>query len=360
MRSKALASLATIALGGLTALTGAAEAQQTVVLSTVQSNGMNGTFPTAQTIDNSGAGQTSLFNAALQAFNLRNAGTILQDASSLTPTGQAVSPVSFPYGSAAVPVNSVIDVVGSLSPLAPRSNFAFNELAGGAIRLLVSTRPTDQTAGLSLANSSGNVVAAADRNAPDGLSSVINYTDLLNQSPSWFATVSRDPSDTSALDYTLQIGAGLSAVSEFTTHILGNGTSNGSLLAAYDVNANSEDILHFDVHSKDPGSPTTELMLIDPEGNIAAMAQGNGSDGSSSVIDIPVLGNAGDWQVDVIEPFSTPYAYDLTLQGASGLGPAVFAAVPEPSTWAMMLLGLASLEFAGYRGARAKRSTTIA
>ena len=313
MRMKALALLAAFATGGLTTLTGAAQAQQTVVLSTVQSNGMNLTFSSAQTIDNSGAAETSVFNAALQAFNLRNAGTILQNASSLAPTGQAVSPLSFPYGSAVVPVNSVIDVVGSLSALAPNSDFGFNELAGGAIRLFVSTRPTDQTAGLSLADSIGNVVTAVDRNAPDGLSSVINYTDLLNQGPKWFATVSRDPSDTSALNYTLQIGAGLSAVSEFTTHVLGNGELSGPLLGAYDVNANSGDILHFGVHSTGSGSQPTELILFDPNGAVAAIAQGNGSDGSSSVIDASVLGLGGQWQVDVVEPLSTPYAYDLTI-----------------------------------------------
>jgi hypothetical protein len=33
----------------------------------------------------------------------------------------------------------------------------------------------------------------------------------------------------------------------------------------------------------------------------------------------------------------------------------VVASVPEPSTWAMMLLGFASLGFAGYRKARTAR-----
>jgi uncharacterized protein (TIGR03118 family) len=37
------------------------------------------------------------------------------------------------------------------------------------------------------------------------------------------------------------------------------------------------------------------------------------------------------------------------------LSPAVFAAVPEPSTWAMMLLGFTGLAFAGYRRARHAR-----
>jgi probable HAF family extracellular repeat protein len=38
----------------------------------------------------------------------------------------------------------------------------------------------------------------------------------------------------------------------------------------------------------------------------------------------------------------------------------VFDATPEPSTWAMMLLGFAGLSFAGYRRARAGHATLAA
>ena len=48
----------------------------------------------------------------------------------------------------------------------------------------------------------------------------------------------------------------------------------------------------------------------------------------------------------------SPYAVDavLTIEGTVGTA----GAVPEPSTWALMLLGFAGLGFAGYR--RAKKS----
>ena len=36
----------------------------------------------------------------------------------------------------------------------------------------------------------------------------------------------------------------------------------------------------------------------------------------------------------------------------------LYSPVPEPSTWAMMLLGFAGLSFAGYRRARAGRALT--
>ena len=45
------------------------------------------------------------------------------------------------------------------------------------------------------------------------------------------------------------------------------------------------------------------------------------------------------------------FGYNLVADGAGGFGfdLAVGGAVPEPSTWAMMLLGLAGLGYAGYR-----------
>jgi PEP-CTERM motif len=48
------------------------------------------------------------------------------------------------------------------------------------------------------------------------------------------------------------------------------------------------------------------------------------------------------------------FGYNLTANGSGGFGVdfAVGGAVPEPSTWAMMLLGFAGLGYAGYRRAR--------
>jgi hypothetical protein len=41
------------------------------------------------------------------------------------------------------------------------------------------------------------------------------------------------------------------------------------------------------------------------------------------------------------------------------LPPIVFAAIPEPSIWAMLLIGFAGLGFAGYRRARQKRAPAM-
>ena len=53
-------------------------------------------------------------------------------------------------------------------------------------------------------------------------------------------------------------------------------------------------------------------------------------------------------------------AYNLVADGSGGFGFdfALGGAVPEPSTWAMMLFGFAGLGYAGYRRAREPRAAT--
>ena len=51
------------------------------------------------------------------------------------------------------------------------------------------------------------------------------------------------------------------------------------------------------------------------------------------------------------------FEHIIETSGPNQLGVSgTFAAVPEPSTWAMMLLGFAGLSFAGYRKARQPRA----
>jgi PEP-CTERM motif len=52
------------------------------------------------------------------------------------------------------------------------------------------------------------------------------------------------------------------------------------------------------------------------------------------------------------------FGYTLVADGSGGFGfdLAIGGAVPEPSTWAMMLVGFAGLGFAGYRRAREPRA----
>jgi PEP-CTERM motif len=55
------------------------------------------------------------------------------------------------------------------------------------------------------------------------------------------------------------------------------------------------------------------------------------------------------------------FGYTLVADGPGGFGfdLAIGGAVPEPSTWAMMLVGFAGLGFAGYRSAQADRRGSV-
>jgi hypothetical protein len=63
---------------------------------------------------------------------------------------------------------------------------------------------------------------------------------------------------------------------------------------------------------------------------------------------------------DIVGPNWTAAAAGITLRGlgASKFTPAGVLTVPEPSTWAMMLIGFVGLGFAGYRSTR--RSAAVA
>ena len=137
--------------------------------------------------------------------------------------------------------------------------------------------------------------------------------------------------------------------------MIGSGQEKDGSLGIYDVNANSADNLAFEVNATTPLT-ATELKLFDPNGNLVAVAAGNGSDGLSSIIDFTVPdGDPGEWRIEVapseILPVPQAYAYDLAIQGASGLGPVNPSPVPEPSTWALALAGLLGLGLVSWRRA---------
>ena len=75
----------------------------------------------------------------------------------------------------------------------------------------------------------------------------------------------------------------------------------------------------------------------------------------------PFVGDLQSWtrddnEVDGIEPDWLRIGTDITGQGPFNAAFSLNGTlVPEPSTWAMMLLGFAGLGFAGYRQARKAR-----
>jgi PEP-CTERM motif len=72
----------------------------------------------------------------------------------------------------------------------------------------------------------------------------------------------------------------------------------------------------------------------------------------------PIVGSS---EFDPSSSFpTTGGAFVLTSVGESATFNAATSAIPEPSTWAMMLIGFAGLGYAGYRRARAAHATLAA
>jgi hypothetical protein len=108
--------------------------------------------------------------------------------------------------------------------------------------------------------------------------------------------------------------------------------------------SNDGDSLQFAINAIPSASQVTEIWLFDGVGNLVAEASGNASDGLGSIIDFFVsAGNAGTWDVEVIKPGTTPYLYDLSVQGATGLGPVDPTPSPEPSSLLLLAVGLAGV-----------------
>jgi PEP-CTERM motif len=353
MQTRKLGALAAI-LGGAVALAAPANAQETFKLQTIASTGTNTSQLTGQTLDLSDATNAPLFGAALTAFNAKNSDTVRQNATSFTLGvlgGQLVGPQFFPFGGPSVPVYSNVAVTGHLTATGTAGSvnyFNFAETAGAQIVLYgAATSPPNQGTELLLNDNNGNLVAVASGNGPDGLSSIIDFTVPDGDAGEWQTAITQGFSTTSAINYRLQFQMPYTALSQFTTNVIGSGQEGNGSLGAYDVSAAAGDNLSFDVHATPPLTGT-ELLLFDPNGNLVAVASGNGSDGLSSIIDFTVLdGDTGEWQI-AVEPDPNvsspqPYPYDLAIQGFSGLGPVNPSAVPEPGAWALLLLGFAGV-----------------
>ena len=99
------------------------------------------------------------------------------------------------------------NAIGTINPILPSEYFAFNANVGSSIALQVnSTNPTSKDVELLLYDPNGNLVAIADGNAPDGASSIIDYSVPNGDPGNWSAEVTSSPSAPGAdFPYDLQI-----------------------------------------------------------------------------------------------------------------------------------------------------------
>jgi hypothetical protein len=234
------------------------------------------------------------------------------------------------------------DVLGSITGGTPNEFFGVNLGVGQNLDFQVSsTTPAGQSTELLLYDPNGNLVAIASGNGSSG-SSIIDFTIPSADAGVWDAQVTSPASG--SYNYDLRFTSPLS----YSTNVLGSFPSAADS-GYYSFDANDGDNLHLFVSSTTSAGQSTELLLYDPNGNLVAIASGNGSSGSS-IIDFTVpSGDAGNWTAEVVDPGSTLYKYDLLLQGATGTGPVnppAPIATPEPSLTAFLgasFLGLAFL-----------------
>jgi hypothetical protein len=240
---------------------------------------------------------------------------------SRTSSSDTAQPVS--------PTHMAVDVFGTIAQHRPAAVFSFDLQPGDQPQFAVSAKdPAKGFPELLLRDPNGNLVAIASGNGANGSDSVIDFTIPDGAGGSWTVEVTQSPSAPVAKNvfpYDLRITG---SPMTYRTDVLGRiGSSNKP---AFDrVATRDGDHLHFHVSAKDPAKGFPELLLRDPNGNLVAVAVGNGSNGSDCVIDFTVPGGgAGSWTVAVAQSPNVPptrnhFAYDLEITGATGAGPVI-------------------------------------
>lgn len=202
-----------------------------------------------------------------------------------------------------------------------------------------------------LENGLGQVVALG-AGGPTNVSQVIQGF-VAPQDGYYFVAVTGDAGASYSLVVTLNAAFGLEPVNSLATSqsLTGVPIVSATLVNPpdsvgynyYSVSANPGDRIHLQTATPIPGpaeivnSFYPELLLFDPNGNLVAIANGNGSDGRNSVIDLTVPdGFGGTWFIEVTPSPSTTSPsqgdYFLTALGQTGTPPPLTVLGSDPAT----------------------------
>ena len=323
---------------------------QTLSVATIISNGSNTTLATAQLIAPSSPSTIAAAQADFAAFGQLNSDTVHQVSPNFSlGTAQPVSPQFFPYGAPSVGVSTVLSVEGTIAPSSTAEYYKFNVTAGQAINLAAYAGVTTRSVEVQLFDNNGNLVEAANGNGSPG-QSLVSYTANQTQAGTWTVGVTTTDGNPAPLSYNLQFPVPGGGTSLFTTNVLGSGAASPSdgNLGYYSFNTNAGDQLTLAVSSLPSASQAVELSVYDPNGSLFAFANGNQANGLSSIVNfVTPSGNGGNWIAEVAPGNGiSPFPYDLTIQGASGLGPVnprPSVSVNEPQSGALLVIGLIAI-----------------
>jgi len=201
---------------------------------------------------------------------------------------------------------------------------------------------------LLLFDGQGNLVAVAAGNGNNG-SSVLTYTPTTGGD--WTVAVTNNGSGT----YNFNLGInGYSGTGMPVLEQAFSGQTSPATQQFTDVliPTNGGDTLNLNATSPDLASgDTTGLLLFDNNGNLVAVAAGDGPNGSSLLNYQVPGGDAGLWTAEVEDLSSTAYNYNLSVYGETAGDPyleyptTTTTTTPEPGSFGLVLLGLAVFSF---------------
>jgi hypothetical protein len=212
---------------------------------------------------------------------------------------------------------------------------------------------------LLLFDGQGNLVAIAAGNGSNG-SSVLTYN--ATTGGDWSVAV------TNVANGTYNFNLGINGYSGTGMPVLeqtfsGQTSSATQQFTDVSIPTNGGDILQLNGTSPDlaPGN-NTALLLFDNNGNLVAVAAGNGADGSS-LLNYQVPGvDGGLWTAEVEDLSPSAYEYNLSVYGETAGNPfpeyptTTTTPTPEPASFCLLLVGLAVLTLCVKRGSLAARS----